>query len=50
MLLGQVMDLNYLTWILAIDVEDQKQLHTIESFVQSFSELWAAMQGLPHPK
>ena len=49
MLLGQAMDLNCLTWILAIVVTDQHRLHAMVSSVPLFSDLRAALQSLPHP-
>ena len=39
MLLGQAMDLNCLTWILAIVVTDQHRLHAMVSSVPLFSDL-----------
>lgn len=48
MLLGWVMDLNYLTWILVIALEKQKPLHHTKSSVPSYFELRAAMQGPSH--
>ena len=47
MLLGQAMDLNCLTWLIAIVVADQLQLHVMVSLVRLFSSLKAAVQNLP---
>lgn len=50
MLVSQVMDLNCLTQILAINIEGQKRMSTTDSFVPSFSKLRAVMQRLLHHK
>lgn len=48
MLLGQMMDLNCLTWILAIAVVDQNRLKTTILDMPFYCEIRAVLQGLPH--
>lgn len=47
MLLGQAMDLNCLTWILAIAVADQRRLSAMTPSIHSFSSLRVALLDLP---
>ena len=44
------MDLNCLTWILAIVMAEQLCLHAMVSFVPLFLDLKATMQNLPPSK
>ena len=48
MLFEQAMDSNCLTWLIAIVVANQLQLHSMVSLVSLFFGLKAVMQSLPH--
>lgn len=47
-LLGQAMDLNCLTWMLAIAMDEQSHLKTTVLSMPSFPEMRAALHSLPH--
>ena len=50
MLLGQAMDLNCLTWMLAIATVEQQRMAAMASIVPSYDDFRAIIQSLPQPE